>query len=98
MLSMTHLDTHRFAHNKYSPPVDKEGKTMAKKPTIKVTKESTTGLNTRFKVSGKAKEVPRTTMVKEVKQGMHPGYHVRDNGRVKFIASNPDGSKGNNLD
>ncbi|WP_299736286.1 DUF3892 domain-containing protein [uncultured Roseobacter sp.] len=70
---------------------------MAKTPKIEVTKESSTGLNTRFKVRGKSAEVPRTKLVNEVKQGKHPEYHVRSNGRVEYVASNPDGSKRNNL-
>lgn len=70
---------------------------MAKIPKISVTKESPTGLNTRFKVRGTAAEKPRTQLIKEVKQGLHAGYHTRNNGRVEFVASNPDGAKSNNL-
>lgn len=70
---------------------------MTKQPKIKVTKEGPTGLNTRFKVQGTPGIEPRTKLIKDVKQGKHPDYHVRNNGRVEYIASNPDGSKKNNL-
>ncbi|WP_439650077.1 DUF3892 domain-containing protein [Gymnodinialimonas mytili] len=71
---------------------------MARTRRISVTKEGPTGLNTRFKVAGRGCEVSRSKLVKEVKQGQHPGYHTRHNGRVEYVASNPDGSKRNNLD
>jgi hypothetical protein len=65
---------------------------------IKVVNETPTGLNVGFQVPGQGR-VSRSRLVPQVEAGKHPGYHTRThpNG-TKFIASNPDGSKKNNLD
>ena len=63
---------------------------------ITVTRESSTGLNTHFNVPGQG-EITRAKLVREVEAGKHPGYHIRDNGEVTYVASNPDRSKENNL-
>ena len=70
---------------------------MATRPKIKVTKEGPTGLNQKFKVNGTTGEVSRPKLIKEVKAGKHPNYHIRNNGRVEYVASNPNGKKNDNL-
>ncbi len=46
---------------------------------------------------GKRKEVPRTQVVKEIKQGQHPDAHVvKVNGR-EYARDNPDPSKKDNV-
>tara|TARA_R110002072_G_scaffold77950_1_gene181206 strand:+ start:213 stop:425 length:213 start_codon:yes stop_codon:yes gene_type:complete len=69
---------------------------MARK-SIKVTNEKPSGLNIGFNVPGQG-QVSRTKLIPQVEAGKIEGYHTRvhPNG-TKFIASNPDGSKKNNL-
>jgi len=69
---------------------------MARKR-ITVTRETSTGLNTHFNVPGQG-EVTRGKLIGQVNRGDHPGYHTRKlTSGPTIIASNPDGSKGNNL-
>lgn len=69
---------------------------MARKR-IEVTRETDTGLNTHFNVPGQG-EVTRGELTKQVRRGLHEGYHVRKLPDGKsIVASNPDSSKGNNL-
>jgi hypothetical protein len=63
---------------------------------IRVTHESETGRNERFRDGNR--EITRPQFVREIRQGEHPGYHVRVIHGVPTPASNPDKSKGNNLD
>ena len=67
---------------------------MAKK--IKVTKESDTGRNEKFQKPN-GEEVSRSKLVKEIKEGNHPGYHIRKINGVETPVSNPDGKEKNNL-
>ena len=54
------------------------------------------GRNDTYKI-GNRKNVGRTTAVKEVKQGKHPGAHVvKVNGR-EYVRDNPDNSKKDNV-
>ncbi|MFN3664240.1 DUF3892 domain-containing protein [Yoonia sp.] len=64
---------------------------------ITVTRETKTGLNVGFNVPGQG-STPRSKLIPQVEAGKHVGYHTRThpNG-TKFVASNPDGSKKNNL-
>lgn len=46
---------------------------------------------------GKRKDVPRTQVIKEIKQGLHPDAHVVTvNGR-EYARDNPDHSKKDNV-
>ena len=64
---------------------------------IRVTSETSTGLNKTFHVPGQG-HTSRSALVRQVEAGKHPGYHTRTTpGGTKFVASNPDGSKRNNL-
>ncbi len=62
---------------------------------IRVTKESGTGRNLRFQ-DGR-REISREQFVREIRQGEHPDYHVRNTHGVPTPASNPDKRKSNNL-
>lgn len=46
---------------------------------------------------GSRKNVPRKEVVKEVKQGKHPGAHVVKVKGREYVRDNPDGSKRNNV-
>lgn len=66
------------------------------KAKVKVLQESDTGLNTKVSINGK----PHTNNQAYTKanQGKVPGYHgVKKSDGTKYIRSNPDGKKGNNL-
>lgn len=54
------------------------------------------GRNETYNV-GRRKNVKRTEIVKEIKQGKHPGAHVvKINGR-EYARDNPDSSKNDNV-
>jgi hypothetical protein len=54
------------------------------------------GRNETYKI-GSRPEVPRSTAVKEVKQGDHPGAHVVKINRREYVRDNPDHSKSDNV-
>lgn len=63
---------------------------------VKVIKESKTGLNERVLINGSI--YTNTQAYNKAKRGEVPGYHgVINKDGVKFIKSNPDNSKKNNL-
>ena len=63
---------------------------------IKVTSESSTGLNQKFQLPS-GEEIPRGKLANQINQGLHPGYHVRKINGKNIPCSNPDTSKKNNL-
>ena len=67
------------------------------KKKITVTKENKTGRNTDFVINRNGKKVNRPELVKEIKNGKHPDYHVRNINGVPTPVSNPDNTTGNNL-
>jgi hypothetical protein len=69
---------------------------MANRKNVKVTKESDTGLNQKFKVGNR--ELSRGKFADEIEQGKHPDFHVAKIGGKRIPRSNPDSSKKNNLD
>lgn len=64
---------------------------------IKTTKETDTGRNTNFVNKSTGENMTRSQFVKQIEQGQHPDYHVREINGVKTPCSNPDGKSGNNL-
>lgn len=68
---------------------------MAK--SVKVTQESASGRNTRFKDSKSGADMTRAQFVKAIRAGDFPDYHVRKINGVPTPASNPDRSESNNL-
>lgn len=65
---------------------------------ISVTKESSTGRNTRFKDNYNGKSMTTKQFVNQIKAGNYGNYHVRNINGVDTPVSNPDKSKNNNLD
>lgn len=66
---------------------------------LSVKSESPTGLNIRIHDNYLGRDMTLKQAVNKVESGMYPNYHVRtlrETGQ-KFIASNPDRSKKNNL-
>lgn len=67
---------------------------------LSVKNESPTGLNTKIHDNYLGIDMTLRQAVNKVEAGIYPNYHVRTNHKTgqKFIASNPDKSKKNNLD
>lgn len=68
---------------------------MPRKASVKIISESSTGLNTRVSINGTS-YTNNQAYVKAVR-GEVPGYHGVNNNGTKFIRSNPDNRKNNNL-
>lgn len=69
---------------------------MAKR--IKVTSESESGRNQIFYDPDKHKKMTRPEFVRAIKNDKYPDYHIRKINGIPTPCSNPDESKGNNLD
>lgn len=65
---------------------------------IKVTQESDSGRNQRFRDTRTGQEMTRAQFVKEIESGQYDKYHVRKINGVKTPVSNPDETTNNNLD
>ncbi len=65
---------------------------------VKVTIESDSGRNQRFYDNRNGQDMSRPEFVRQIEQGKHPNYHVREINGVKTPVSNPDKSQNNNLD
>lgn len=70
---------------------------MAKDRRVKVTLESDTGRNLRFKDKGTGRYMNSSEFVTAIKNGTYPDYHVRTINGIQTPASNPDGKDTNNL-
>lgn len=64
---------------------------------LKVTQESETGRNQRFRDTRTSEEMSRSEVVRRIEQGEYKNYHIREINGIKTPASNPDGSEANNL-
>ncbi len=68
---------------------------------VKVTKQSSTGLNTEFYDTKKNKTLSRGAFADAIEKGDYPDYHLKhmktDTGVKRIPASNPDKSENNNL-
>jgi len=69
------------------------------KKRLKAIKETDTGLNVRFEDVSSKTELTLKQAIKAVEKGSYPDHHVveRSDG-IKYIRSNPDGNKRNNLE
>lgn len=66
------------------------------KSNVKVISETSTGLNNRVSINGRT--YTNNQAYQKAIKGELPGYHgVKRSDGTKFIRSNPDGSKKNNL-
>ena len=70
---------------------------MAKKPRLKVVRESDSGRNERFKDTQTGQELSRSETVRRIENGQYPGYHVRKVHGKKTPTSNPNQSDADNL-
>ncbi|WP_296875110.1 DUF3892 domain-containing protein [Thomasclavelia sp.] len=69
---------------------------MTNRANVKVLHESQTGLNDRLSINGVT--YTNNQAYNAAIQGKIDGYHGVNNNGTKFIRSNPDKSKRNNLD
>ena len=65
---------------------------------VKVTQESDSGRNQRFRDTRTGQEMTRAELVKKIEAGQYPNYHVRKINKIKTPVSNPDDTTNNNLD
>ena len=65
---------------------------------IKVTQESDSGRNQRFRDTKTGQEMTRAQFVKQIENGQYPNYHIRKINKIKTPVSNPDETTNNNLD
>lgn len=65
---------------------------------VKVTQESDSGRNQRFRDTRTGQEMTRAQFVKEIESGKYDNYHVRKINKIKTPVSNPDKTTNNNLD
>ncbi len=65
---------------------------------VKVTRESDSGRNERFRDTRTGNEMTRTQFVKKIEADQYPNYHVRKINGIKTPVSNPDETTNNNLD
>ena len=68
---------------------------MPRKANVKVVQESSTGLNSRVSINGQT--YTNTQAYNMAVKGKVPGYHGVNNNGTKFIRSNPDNNKNDNL-
>ena len=66
------------------------------KAKVKVVHQTDTGLNDRVSINGVT--YTNTQAYNKAMRGEVPGYHGVKSGNTKYIRSNPDDSKNNNLD
>ncbi len=65
---------------------------------VKVTRESDSGRNQRFRDTRTGEDMTRAQFVKQIKNGQYPNYHIREINKIKTPVSNPDKTTNNNLD
>ena len=65
---------------------------------IKVTQESDSGRNQRFRDTRTGEDMTRAQFVKQIENGQYPNYHIRKINKIKTPVSNPDKTTNNNLD
>ncbi|EKD65066.1 MAG: hypothetical protein ACD_50C00198G0002 [uncultured bacterium] len=72
---------------------------MPRKKPLKTIKETSTGKNVKSINLKNLTKKQNQELIKKADNGQLPGYHtVKQKGKVKFLRSNPDVKKKNNLD
>lgn len=68
---------------------------MAKRVTV--TNQTSSGRNTKFHDNYTVKDMTRSQLVNQIKQGNYDNYHIRTINGIETPVSNPDNSSNNNL-
>ena len=72
---------------------------MSRKKPLKTIKETPTGRNVKSINLKNLTKKQNAELIKKADAGKLPGYHtVKQKGKAKFLRSNPDRKKKNNLD
>lgn len=72
---------------------------MKRTKKLKTIEEFSTGRNKRTIDLTKLTKKENSELIKKAEKGLLPGYHtVKQKGRQKFLRSNPDRKRKNNLD
>lgn len=64
---------------------------------VKVTRQTDTGRNIRFKDTSSNRYMSRSQFVKSIESGNYKDYHIRTINGIKTPVSNPNSSSKNNL-
>lgn len=56
------------------------------------------GGNDTYRIPGRGTAIPRQQVVKEVERGQHPDHSIYQRDGEKYVRSNPDSQRINNVD
>lgn len=56
------------------------------------------GRNETYRIPGRGSEIPRKQVVREVERGNHPNHGIYEREGEKYVRSNPDHLRKNNVD
>ena len=65
--------------------------------TIKGNQDGENGENESYTIPGRGSNIPRRTVVREVKKGNHPNHSVYKRDGEEYVRANPDSQKKNNV-
>jgi hypothetical protein len=65
--------------------------------TIKGNQDGENGENDTYSIPGRGSKIPRSTVVREVKQGKHPNFGIYKRNGVEYIRGLPDSKTKNNV-
>lgn len=64
---------------------------------IKGNNDGENGENDSYTIPGRGSQIPRPTVVREVKQGKHPNFSVYERNGVEYVRGKPDSRTRNNV-
>jgi hypothetical protein len=64
---------------------------------IKGNHDGPKGGNNSYTIPGRGSNIPRRTLVKEVKEGQHPGFGTYERNGKEYVRAEPDSKTGNNV-
>jgi hypothetical protein len=65
--------------------------------TIKGNQDGENGENETYTIPGRGSNIPRKTVVREVKEGKHPNHSIYKRDGEEYIRANPDSQTKNNV-
>jgi hypothetical protein len=64
---------------------------------IKGNHDGPKGGNNSYTIPGRGSHIPRRTLVKEVKEGQHPGFGTYERDGKEYVRAEPDSKTSNNV-
>ena len=64
---------------------------------IKGNHDGRKGGNNSYTIPGRGSHIPRRTLVKEVKEGQHPGFGTYERNGKEYVRAEPDSKTSNNV-